>query len=144
MSLMPPPTTTRNTQKPAQKVALQPGFGPLDWAKLKSSSEDLRQVDWNCPVPISPKMMSLHRRKPDSVDDEIWCSFSGKVYNVTRYLPFHPGGDKEVLRIAGKDGTDLFMKTHAWVNIDYMLDECLIGFLVPNGRGVQDALIDDE
>ncbi|TIB87359.1 cytochrome b5 [Wallemia mellicola] len=144
MSLMPPPSTTKSTPKPAHKVALQPGYGPLDWAKLKSSQEDLRQVEWQHPVPISPKMMSLHRGKANSVDDEIWCSFNGKVYNVTRYLPFHPGGEKEVLRVAGRDGTDLFMKTHAWVNLDYMLDECLIGFLVPNGRGVQDALIDDD
>ena len=36
------------------------------------------------------------------------------------------------------------MRTHAWVNIDYMLDECLIGFLVPNGKGLEDSLLDDD
>ena len=106
-SLMPPPPTT-NISKSSTKVCLQPGFGPLDWAKLKSSNEDLRKVDWSYPIPISPKMMSRHRRSKDSFDDEVWSSFKGKVYNITSYLPFHPGGEKDLLRVAGKDGTDLF------------------------------------
>lgn len=54
----------------------------------------------------------------------------GKVYNITAYIPFHPGGEKELLRCAGKDGTNLFDKTHPWVNVEGMLDECLIGILV--------------
>jgi cytochrome b involved in lipid metabolism len=54
-----------------------------------------------------------------------------KVYNVTAYLPFHPGGEKEMMRGVGRDGTKLFMEFHAWVNPESMLDKCLIGFLVP-------------
>jgi hypothetical protein len=30
---------------------------------------------------------------------------------------------------AGKDGTELFYKTHPWVNIDSLLASCLVGFL---------------
>jgi cytochrome b involved in lipid metabolism len=52
------------------------------------------------------------------------------VYNITPYLHFHPGGVKELMRVAGKDGTELFMKTHAWVNAELMMEGCLIGFLV--------------
>jgi cytochrome b involved in lipid metabolism len=33
---------------------------------------------------------------------------NGKVYNVTAYLPFHPGGEKEMMRGVGRDGTKLF------------------------------------
>ena len=39
---------------------------------------------------------------------EVWSAFNGKVYNVTHYLPYHPGGEKELLRVAGRDGTKLF------------------------------------
>jgi len=69
------------------------------------------------------------------------------VYNVTAYLPFHPGGEKELMRGVGRDGTKLFSMTpfhgwgelmvvefHAWVNAETMLDKCLIGFLVPEPR----------
>lgn len=41
-SLLAPLATTQKPAKPSRKVALAPGFGPLDWAKLKSSGEDLR------------------------------------------------------------------------------------------------------
>jgi cytochrome b involved in lipid metabolism len=40
--------------------------------------------------------------------DDAWAAFSGKVYNITPYLAFHPGGEKELMRVAGRDGTKLF------------------------------------
>lgn len=44
-SLAVPPTTTKppvRSSAKREKVALAPGHSPLDWAKLKSSGEDLR------------------------------------------------------------------------------------------------------
>ena len=41
-SLLAPMATTERPKKPSRKVALAPGYGPLDWASLKSSGEDLR------------------------------------------------------------------------------------------------------
>lgn len=32
----------------------------------------------------------------------------GMVYNVSPYMQFHPGGEDELLKAAGVDGTDLF------------------------------------
>ena len=43
--LVAPPRTERPPPKPSKKrgkVALAPGYGPLDWAALKSSGSDLR------------------------------------------------------------------------------------------------------
>ena len=48
-------------------------------------------------------MLKEHRTK-----DDAWSSFNGKVYNLTAYLPYHPGGEKELMRVAGRDGTKLF------------------------------------
>ncbi|KAI0359780.1 cytochrome b5 [Trametes cingulata] len=124
-SLMVPPTTTRPPPQPAKKgkVALAPGHGPLDWANLKKSGQNLRGTDTL--LRVTPSMLKEHRTR-----DDAWSAFGGKVYNITPYLPYHPGGEKELLRVAGRDGTKLFAATHAWVNIDYMLDECLVGFMV--------------
>ena len=37
----------------------------------------------------------------------------GKVYNLTPYLEFHPGGIDELMRGAGKDSTQLFDEVSA-------------------------------
>jgi cytochrome b involved in lipid metabolism len=39
-------------------------------------------------------------------------ALDGIVYNITPYVRFHPGGGKELLRGAGRDGTKLFSKLH--------------------------------
>lgn len=62
--------------------------------------------------------------------NDAWSVYGGKVYNVTPYIPFHPGGKGELLRGAGKDATRLFGEVHPWVNYETMLSSCLIGILV--------------
>lgn len=52
------------------------------------------------------------------------------MYNMTPYLPYHPGGEPELLRCAGKDGTRLFGEIHSWVNYEGMLEGCLVGIAV--------------
>jgi len=48
-------------------------------------------------------MLKQHNKPTDA-----WSAFNGKVYNLTPYLKFHPGGEEEVMRCAGRDGTRLF------------------------------------
>lgn len=48
-------------------------------------------------------MLKQHNKK-----DDAWSAFNGKVYNMTWYLLYHPGGEKELMRVAGRDGTKLF------------------------------------
>ena len=57
--------------------------------------------------------------------------FALQVYNITRYLKFHPGGVDWIMKGAGRDCTVLFQKYHAWVNADMLLKECLVGMLAP-------------
>lgn len=39
--------------------------------------------------------------------DDCWTIINGGVYNITNYVPMHPGGD-EILRTCGTDGSSLF------------------------------------
>lgn len=48
-------------------------------------------------------MLKEHKTKEDA-----WIALCGKVYNMTHYLAYHPGGEKELMRAAGRDGTKLF------------------------------------
>ncbi|KAF9124347.1 hypothetical protein BGW39_008286 [Mortierella sp. 14UC] len=108
------------------KFALAPGHSPLDWARLTGSGKDLRGVE-------SFGRYTLEDVKQHKSYDDAWTVLNGKVYNMTAYLPFHPGGEKEIMRCAGRDGTRLFNLTHKWVNYEYMLKECQVGFLVTDG-----------
>ncbi|KAJ2493236.1 hypothetical protein IWW37_000699 [Coemansia sp. RSA 2050] len=108
-------------QRPRKKVALKPGFSPLDWARLSASGKDLRGVSEL--RLISMDEVALHNKRTDC-----WMVIAGNVYNVTHYLEYHPGGKGELMRAAGKDGTALFNKTHKWVNAESILRECMIGF----------------
>ena len=52
---------------------------------------------------IPPSVLKQHNKR-----DDAWMALYGKVYNVTAYMPYHPGGEKELMRVAGRDGTKLF------------------------------------
>ncbi|KAI7896760.1 cytochrome b5-like heme/steroid binding domain-containing protein [Mucor mucedo] len=108
-----------------EKIRLEPGHSPLDWAKLVSSGKDLRGVS-------QLGRYTLEEIRQHRTQEDAWTAIAGKVYNMTPYLKFHPGGVKDLMRVAGRDGTKLFMMTHSWVNIDYLMEKCMVGFLVPS------------
>lgn len=57
--------------------------------------------------------------------------WQGKVYNLTPYMKFHPGGPEQLMRGAGNmKAQQLFNETHSWVSWDNMMGECLVGILV--------------
>ncbi|KAI8925942.1 cytochrome b5-like heme/steroid binding domain-containing protein [Entophlyctis helioformis] len=109
---------------PRRKVPLEPGHSPLDWAKLKASGADLRAGHTQL-ARFTLADLAQHRSR-----DDLWMAVHGKVYNVTPYVGFHPGGNGQLMRGAGKDATELLMKVHPWVNVDMVLDKCWIGYLV--------------
>jgi len=39
---------------------------------------------------------------------DVWTTINGKVYNVTKYLDEHPGGEEVLMERAGKDATEDF------------------------------------
>ncbi|KAF5097610.1 hypothetical protein DV451_003747 [Geotrichum candidum] len=110
-----------------KKVALKPGYSAMDWAALRNSGKNLRGVDYPGIIRVTEEELKAHKTR-----DDCWTVLGGRVYNLTPYMPFHPGGEKILMAIAGKDGTGLFMRTHSWVNFENMLDRCLVGVYVPN------------
>ena len=96
----------------ARKVHLEPGFSLQSWmqrsvgadlsggvGKIDEEDEEQNWKAW----PIT------EIRKHNSRDD-FWTIIRGRVYNLTSYLPYHPGGIDILDKIAGMDGTVLFDK----------------------------------
>jgi len=113
------------TPNPRGKVLLSPGHSPMDWAALTRSGNLAGVNTFQRVTPSQLRSMTGRKGKP------AWSSWQGKVYNITPYLPFHPGGEGELMKAAGRDGTKLFMESHPWVNWDNMLGSCLVGVMVP-------------
>ena len=55
---------------------------------------------------ITMTEIATHNTKADC-----WTAIEGKVYNMTSFIPQHPGGDK-ILIVCGKDGTQAFVNQH--------------------------------
>ena len=95
---------------PRNKVALAKGYSMMDWLRLTKSRKDLSGVGGprvNGKMrEVSRKELKRHRRRHDA-----WLAINGLVFNVTEYIPFHPGGD-EIMKGAGKDATDQFNEVH--------------------------------
>ncbi|KAJ5184975.1 Cytochrome b5 [Penicillium cf. griseofulvum] len=122
--------TQVSLKKPSSgKVILEPGFSPLDWAARAANPKNNLRGEGLPPglLRITPSMLKeQHGRK----GRDAWTSYHGKVYNISPYAPYHPGGKGELLRGAGKDSAQLFQEIHPWVNWEGILGECLVGILV--------------
>uniref|UniRef100_A0A8B9EV78 Cytochrome b5 reductase 4 n=1 Tax=Amazona collaria TaxID=241587 RepID=A0A8B9EV78_9PSIT len=103
------------------KVPLKPGRSLMDWIRLTKSGKDMAGLKGRL-IEVTEDELAKHNKKEDC-----WICIRGFVYNVTPYMEYHPGGEDELMKAAGTDGTDLFDQVHRWVNYESMLKECLVG-----------------
>ncbi|KAM0299865.1 hypothetical protein ACHAPM_007095 [Fusarium culmorum] len=136
--LAPPPTHSAKPNKPSRKVLLTPGHSPLDWARISGPNADLRGVEPSTPyLRVTPSML---KRMTGRKGKDAWMALNGKVYNVTPYADFHPGGIPELMRGAGRDATKMYGEVHPWVNYETMLSACLVGLLVEESEGAENQM----
>lgn len=123
-SLVPGEPNMSATGSGRVKVSLGPGRSLMDWIRLTHANPNLSGVNGRF-LEVTYDELVKHNKK-----DDAWICLKGRVYNVTPYMDYHPGGVDELLRGVGKDATDLFNQVHKWVNFESMLEKCLIGKLV--------------
>ncbi|XP_033341761.1 cytochrome b5 reductase 4 isoform X1 [Megalopta genalis] len=118
-----PQSSGSATGNPRNKTALAPGHSLMDWIRLTNSGVDLTGVGG------VPRVVSLSELANHNKQNDAWIAIRGIVFNVTRYMDFHPGGTSELMRGVGKDATKLFENVHAWVNYQSILQKCVVGRL---------------
>eukprot|EP00752_Nemacystus_decipiens_P017734 g15901.t2 len=96
-----------------------------DWNLLKSRAKNLAGRDEVGMRGITKAEVRLHNSQHDC-----WSIFRGKVYNLTPFLHYHPGGIPEIMKGAGKDCTALYDKYHPWVNFESLVGNLYLGPLV--------------
>lgn len=61
----------------------------------------------NSPIVLNIEEVSKHNNPNDC-----WTVINNEVYNLTSYLKSHPGGEPNILRLCGIDGSSLFASQH--------------------------------
>uniref|UniRef100_A0A1J3DDM6 Cytochrome b5 domain-containing protein RLF n=1 Tax=Noccaea caerulescens TaxID=107243 RepID=A0A1J3DDM6_NOCCA len=115
------------TRKPITrtKVPFEKGYSQMDWLKLTRTHPDLAGLKGES----NRRLISMDEVKQHKSGDSMWTVLKGRVYNISPYMNFHPGGVDMLMKAVGRDGTLLFNKYHAWVNFDILLEKCLVGVL---------------
>ncbi|KAJ3669439.1 hypothetical protein LUZ60_011389 [Juncus effusus] len=112
-----------------KKVPFEKGYSQMDWLKLTQTHPDLAGLKGRS----NRRLITMDEIKQHkNTEGAIWTVLKGRVYNMSPYLKFHPGGDDMLMKAAGKDCTSLFNKYHAWVNAEFLMEKCLVGFLDVN------------
>ena len=75
------------TGNPRNKCALKPGHSLMDWIRLGNSGVDIAGTK-GVIQSVSHAELARHNKQSDA-----WLAIRGKVYNVTAYMDFHPGGE---------------------------------------------------
>ncbi|XP_021277165.1 cytochrome b5 domain-containing protein RLF [Herrania umbratica] len=116
-----------STRKPAPrtKVPFEKGYSQMDWLRLTQTHPDLAGLKGQS----NRRLISMSEVKQNQTEGSMWTVLKGRVYNISPYMKFHPGGVDMLMKAVGKDCTALFNKYHAWVNSEFLLEKCLVGTL---------------
>ncbi|KAK2637026.1 hypothetical protein Ddye_031818 [Dipteronia dyeriana] len=124
-----------SARKPAPrvKVPFEKGYSQVDWLKLTRTHPDLAGLKGQS----NRRLITMSEVKQNQTEGDMWTVFKGRVYNISPYMKFHPGGVDMLMKGVGKDCTALFNKYHAWVNAEVLLEKCLVGTLDESSRSRQ-------
>ena len=115
----------------AVRLGMELGMGITVWA-LRCVGLDVRLESERVKVWNISLLKRLSHTCCQGIDiSPLRCSLASslQVYNITHYLKFHPGGVEILAKVAGKDGTALFLKHHPYVNMRALMEKCLVGRL---------------
>lgn len=104
-------------------------------------TKDCIKLDTNKQSGISVDELQKH----DNVDDGVWVSINGLVYDLTDFLAMHPGGAKIIMHYAGKNASTIFNKFHAKdVFSKFLAPEKCLGPLIGDLEPAEDITVTEE
>ncbi len=90
----------------------QPGYSSLiSWQTLR--------LDVRKGAPL--RRVTLAEVQQHCSPEDAWIILRGRVYSITEYSSYHPGGVEVLCAAAGTDCTKLFDRHHRWVNGEGLL-----------------------
>ena len=92
------------SQKPAPKPTPQPTPKPAPAPAPAPAPQPSPE-----PAVASYTLVQVYAHADET---SCWTAIEGKVYDITSYVSKHPGGERNILKICGKDGTSAFEGQH--------------------------------
>lgn len=91
------------------------------------------------PTPTADSGITTTEIAKHNNTNNCWVIISNKAYNVTSYIPLHPGGPDKIIKLCGKDATVAFTTkggkgSHSQSAQD-MLDNYYVGDLALDSAG---------
>ncbi|CAD7699720.1 unnamed protein product [Ostreobium quekettii] len=105
------------------KVPLEKGYSQVEWMMKSRRQPNLTGVEG------FQRHLTMEDVRKHNTEEDAWVVVKRKVYNISPYLRFHPGGVAILRTVFGKDASAMFAKYHPWVNIDALLQNCWVGVL---------------
>uniref|UniRef100_A0A8D0FPJ9 Cytochrome b5 type B n=1 Tax=Strix occidentalis caurina TaxID=311401 RepID=A0A8D0FPJ9_STROC len=87
-----------------------------------------------CAVAEAGPVFTLEEVGKRNSNREAWLVIHGRVYDVTRFLDEHPGGEEVLLEQAGRDATECFEDVGHSMDAREMLKQYYIGEIHPHDR----------
>ncbi|OAY28215.1 cytochrome b5 [Manihot esculenta] len=78
------------------------------------------------------KVFTLAQVSEHNNPKDCWLIIGGKVYDLTKFLEDHPGGDEVLLSATGKDATDDFEDVGHSTSAREMMDQYYVGEIDPS------------
>ncbi|XP_050894390.1 cytochrome b5 domain-containing protein RLF isoform X3 [Lathyrus oleraceus] len=100
------PEQKNSLKKPTvrAKVPFEKGYSQMDWLKLTRTHPDLAGLKGQS----NRRLISMDEVRKHKLEGEMWTVLKGRVYNISPYMKFHPGGVDMLMKTVGKDCTSLF------------------------------------
>lgn len=73
------------------------------------------------------KVYTFEEVSKHKTTDDLWIVYNGRVYDVTKYIDEHPGGEEVILDVAGEDATEAFNDIGHSDEAHEILTDLLIG-----------------
>ncbi|KAJ9056648.1 Cytochrome b5, variant 2 [Entomophthora muscae] len=80
------------------------------------------------------KIFSFDEVSSHKTSDSLWMIIEGSVYDITKFISDHPGGEEVLLELGGLDGTEAFEDIGHSDGAREMLKEYLIGKVDPDSK----------
>ncbi|KAL3000334.1 hypothetical protein AAZX31_09G207800 [Glycine max] len=84
------PAQKNSVKKPTvrAKVPFEKGYSQMDWLKLTQTHPDLAGLKGQS----NKRLISMDEVRKHQTEGQMWTVLKGRVYNISPYMKFHPGG----------------------------------------------------